>query len=269
MKKTFLLLLALGLLSMSVVACAGTGIGGYITPATEGPDDNGDDMISDEDKDECPDENSNENPDDVLENDGSDFICDAEIVLPGEGEQSNAELMRPEYLFVTGTVKSIEVISRLATHVHIEDANGNPAVLVIAGNTVIMFADTFNVGDVVTGWYLSDMPMILIYPPQYTVAALAVNKPDDFVVRVDRFFEWEDNIEIDNSSEGYLISQDRMFAFRTDENTEIVMTTGDVLTRDDLAGFRLIVQYNTSTRSIPEMATAYKVIRLFESIVPL
>jgi len=248
MKKSLLLLLTIGLLSMSVVACGGTGIGGYFTPAAGGPDDN--DEIADL-------------PQDDIDGDGSDFICDADIVLPGEGEKSNQELMRPEYLSITGTVKSIDVINRLTTQIHIEDSEGNPVVFSIAGNTVILFAETFEVGDVVTGWFLSDMPMILLYPPQYTVAALAVNTPEDFVVRVDRFFEWEDN------TEGYLISQDRMFAFRTDENTEIVMTTGDVLTRDEIAGFRLIVLYNISTRSIPEMTTAYKVIRLFESIVPL
>jgi len=257
MKKTMLLLLALGLLSMSVVACAGTGIPGSITPATGGPDEDEAGVPEDE---KLPED---ETLNDALEDDGSDFICDAEIVLPGEGEQSNADLMIGEYISVSGTIVSVEVIDRYATHVHIEDADGNPAVLVIAGSTALPFDQTFDVGDVVTGWYLSNMPMILPWPPQYNVSVLAVNVPEDLNIRVDRFFAWEDN------TEGYFISQDKMFAFRTDENTEITLLTGEVLTEDEIAGFRLIVVYGISTRSIPEMATADRVIRLFENIVPL
>jgi len=166
-------------------------------------------------------------------------------------------------------IESIEEINGLTTHIHIEDVNGNPAILVVSGETAFPFGKNFDVGDVVTGWYLSGVPMILPWPPQYTVSVLAVNVPDDVRVKVDRFFVWEDNIESDNSSEGYLISQDRMFAFRTDENTEIVLVNGDVLTEDDIASFRLIVFYGVSTRSIPEMTTADRVIRLYESIVPL
>jgi len=260
MKKTVLLLLALGLLSMSVVACAGTGIGGYVTPAAGGPDDNDTDLDGDVPEDGLPED---ESLDSASEDDGSDFICDANIVLRGEGGQSNAEMMIPEFISVTGTIESIEEINRLTTHIHIEDADGNPAILVVSGGTAFPFGENFEVGDVVTGWYLTNMPMILPWPPQYSVSVLAVNAPDDVRVRVDRFFAWEDN------DEGYFISQDKMFAFRTDENTEILLVNGDVLTEDEIAGFRLIVFYGISTRSIPEMTTADRVIRLYESIVPV
>lgn len=249
MKKIILLLFVAGLLFVFVSACGETGLTGGITPGAGSPDDMGEieDLPQGEE----------------IEGDGSDIICDADIVLPGEGEESNADLMIAEYFSVTGIIESIEVINGLTSKITIEDSDGNPAILTVTGSTIFPFADSFEVGDTVTGWYPTDMPLILPWPPQYTVSVLAVNTPDGVNIRVDRFTLWEDN------SNGLLISQDRMFAFDTDDNTEIVLADGDTLTADEIEGFRLIVIYGVSTRSIPEMATADKVIRLFETIVPL
>ena len=66
-----------------------------------------------------------------------------------------------------------------------------------------------------------------------------------------------------------MISEDGMFAFKTDENTEIVLANGDDFSGGDIEGRRIAVIYDISTRSIPEMATASKLIVLFEDIMPL
>jgi len=87
--------------------------------------------------------------------------------------------------------------------------------------------------------------------------------PADKGVRADRFTTWEDN------ADGYFISYDGSFAFRIDENTEIVLEDGVEFIGDEFDGRYIIVIYDVSTRSIPEMTTAIKLIVLYESIIPV
>jgi len=202
-------------------------------------------------------------PGDVIEGDGSDIIFDGDIILPGEGGAVDPNAIFPAFLFSRGTIESIEDVNGL-THIHIEDVDGNPAVLVISEDTVFPFSDSFDVGDTVTGWYLSDMPMIMIWPPQYNIAVLAAGVPEGVNIKVDRFHKWEDN------ADGRMISQDEMFAFSVDENTEIILEDGQDFSEFDFElNRKIIVIYGISTRSIPELATADKLIVLFEGIMPL
>jgi len=239
MKKAILLLLAAGLLAVSAVACGGTGVVADAGGAAAQPEDNG--VI--EDLDEAPDEN-------------------VDIVLPGEGEESNFDRNIAEYFSVSGKIESIEEVNGF-THVKIEDTDGNPSILVLSEDTVFLFSKDLIVGETVTGWYLTNAPMIAIWPTQYTIAVLAAGTPDGVNIRVDRFFAWEDN------TEGFLLSQDGMFAFRTDENTEIILADGQDFSDGEIEGRRIAVIYGISTRSIPEQATADKLVVLFESIMPL
>jgi len=251
MKKTMLLLLAAGLIAMTAVACAGTGVTADGAGAAYEPEIDIPVVETDDGYEEIAD-------------DGSDIIFDDDvnIVLPGEGEDFNIGDEIAHYFFVTGNVVSIEEFDGY-THVTIEDTNGNPAVLVLSEDTVFPFAEDFEIGDTVTGWYQTDMPMIMIWPPQYNIAVLAAGAPEDVVIRVDRFHSW------DESMEGYMLSQDLMFAFNTDENTEIVLADGQDFSDGELNGRRIVVIYGMSTKSLPERATAQKLIVLFESIMPL
>jgi len=241
MKKTILLLLAVGLLTISTVACGGTGVVADAGGAAAQPEDNG--VI--EDLDEAPDENG-----------------DINIILPGEGEEGNMDRNIAEYFSVSGTIDSIDEVNGF-THVKIEDTDGNPSILVLSEDTVYLFSEELIVGETVTGWYLTNAPMIAIWPTQYTIAVLAAGTPDGVNIRVDRFFAWEDH------TEGFLLSQDGMFAFQTDDNTEIVLADGQDFSDGEIEGRRIAVIYGISTRSIPEQATADKLVVLFESIVPL
>ena len=54
-----------------------------------------------------------------------------------------------------------------------------------------------------------------------------------------------------------------------DENTEVILEDGIEFIGDDFDGRRIVVIYGISTRSIPEMAVASKLIVLYESITPL
>jgi len=202
-------------------------------------------------------------PGDVIEGDGSDIIFDGDIILPGEGEDFNTDTTIPEYLFISGTIEAIEEVDSY-THITIQDTNGNPAVLVLAEDVVFPFSDTFDVGDEVTGWYLSNAPMIMIWPPQYNIVVLSAGMPDGSNIKVDRFHKWEGN------PDGMMISQDEMFAFSVDANTEIILEDGQDFSDFDFElNRRMVVIYGISTRSIPEMATADKLIVLFETAIPL
>jgi len=188
-------------------------------------------------------------------------LSDVHIVLPGEG-QNNNDATIAEYFSITGTIESVEEINS-TVHMTITDENGGPAVLVISQDTVFPFDQDYMIGDTVTAWYVTNAPMIAIWPPQYNAAVLAVNAPEGSNIKVDRFTTWADH-------EGnYMISQDAMFAFTTDENTKITLANGDDFTNGDIEGRRIIVIYDTSTRSIPEMATANELIVLYEDIMPL
>ena len=171
----------------------------------------------------------------------------------------------PYYLSATGTIVSIEEIesedSRI--HVNIEETNGNPATLVVSDTTCYPFESKLKVGDVVTGYYLADAPMILIWPPQYTTAVLVAGMPENCNVNVDRFYAWED------STEDYLLARGEQFAFQIGEKTEIVLANGDDFSNGEIEGRRLVVIYEVSTKSIPELATAIKVITLYEDVMPL
>ena len=178
------------------------------------------------------------------------------------GDETNPWKELPHYLSKTGTVVSVENMEE-GYIIIVEEANGTPAHMKITDKTVFPFASEIKAGDVVTGWYLANAPMILIWPPQYNISVLVTGAPDDKRVVVDRFFEWEDN------AEGCLLAQSGMFAFRTDENTEIVLANGDDFSDGDYIGRRIVVIYDISTRSIPELATARKLIVLYEDAVPL
>ena len=182
-----------------------------------------------------------------------------------EDEEMSADYDIPaisEYFPVTGTVVSIEQDNGMI-RVTIEDEYGNPAVLVLSEDTVFPFSEEFEVGDTVTGWYVTNAPMILIWPAEYNIAVLAAGAPEDGNIMVDRFSAME------NNEDGLMLSQDGSFAFRVDDNTQIILANGDDFTTGDIEGRRIIVIYDVSTRSIPEITTATKLIVLYEDIVTL
>jgi len=255
MKKMILLLLVIGLISVSATACVGPAsiaeAGAVTLPG-----------VIDENEDTDADFDPGLDPGEEIVGDGSDIIFDGELLLPGgvvspDGcDEDSTDMVIAEYFSITGIIESIEV-DRVTT-ITIEDTDGNPAVLVLNSGTIFPFESEFAVGDTVTGWYLTNMPMAMIWPPQYNISVLAVNTPDDAMIRVDRFVKWEDN------TEDFLISQDKMFAFSTDDTTQITLANGGEFSVDDIEGRRIVVIYGISTRSIPEMATADRLIVLYE-----
>jgi len=166
----------------------------------------------------------------------------------------------PYYMSVTGTVVSVEELDD-GLQIKIEYADGNPAYMYTSDKTVFPFENEVFVGDVVTGFYLANAPMAAIWPPQYTISVLAAGAPEGMRIIVDRFYEWDGN------SDGFLLAQGGAFAFRVDENTEIILANGDDFSDGEYVGRRIAVIFDASTRSIPELATARKLIVLYEDPV--
>ena len=256
MKKTLLLLLSIGLIAGVAVACGGPDVTDdieaaagivplpeYFEPENELPD------VNHETDDAC--------------NDGSDITFDLDdIKLPDEGDGFAINRTIAAYFSISGDIISIDDVNGV-TQIKIIDTNGNEAVLVLNCDTAFLFSDRFEVGDFVTGWYLTNAPMIMIWPPQYNISVLAVGTPDDVNVKVDLFHRWEDN------SDGYFLAQSGEFAFNIDENTQIVFEDGSEFVGYDFNNRRIAVIYGRSTRSIPELTTALKLVVFYEGIQPL
>jgi len=246
MKKMLLVLLALCMIAGVAIACGGPGVIGAmgVVPMS--------DYI----------EPDNELLDVNDENDGTDVDFDlGDIKLPNDDGGYDLDSIAA-YFSARGEIVSIDEYDGVV-NVKIVDLDGNETVFVLNSDTIFPFSDSFEIGDTVTGWYQTDMPMAMIYPPQHNITVFVAGAPDDANVKVGRFHSMED------STDSYFIAQGGEFAFKTDENTEIALEDGTELSSDDLNNRRIIVIYNRSTRSIPEQTTAVRLIVLFEGFMPL
>ena len=98
-------------------------------------------------------------------------------VSTAAGDDNDAPPKLPQYMSVTGTVLSVEEIEN-GFVIKIEDEHGHPATLIVNDSTAFPFESEVNVGDTVTGYYLSNLPMILIWPPQYAIHILVAGIPE-------------------------------------------------------------------------------------------
>ena len=247
MKKILLILFTVCFLTVLTVACAGEDVtapvsanAGIVPPIGEIDPDEG-----------LPEEGDS----------GDDLVIDEDVDRPGQDGEDELNTGIAEYFSVTGIIISIEERDGLK-RIEIEDADGNPAILVLHDYTVFPFSTDFAVGDEVTGWYLTNRPMIMIWPPEYSIDVLASRMGDDRNIKVDRFSLWDGD-----SIEQLMISQDGMFAFLVNSDTEIILEDGWDFSDGSLENRLIIVIYGMSTRSIPEQATADKLIVMFEDAV--
>jgi len=172
---------------------------------------------------------------------------------------NGAEIANPYYRSVTGTVIGVEELEhgiRIEIAMPSTDRDAR-AYLNITDETVFPFDDEVEIGDTVTAYFLANAPMIMIYPPQYTVAVLVNGVPEGLSVAVDRF----------NAVNGAYLAQGGALQFTVNEDTEIVLADGTDFTDGEFAGRRIVVVYGPSTRSIPAQTTAIKLIVMFEDAV--
>lgn len=166
------------------------------------------------------------------------------------------------YNSFTGTVNEIEKIDDVITKVYLEDEEGIPTYFVLNDNTY--YADDVKIGkgEKITGYYESGKPMILIYPPQYTIDIVMPVYKDGFV-KADKF-------------DSKLLSRDGQLKLNISEETKIIWENGTEInwvkqpTPEELetllSNRKLIVYYDITTKSIPAQTTPNKIIVLSQQI---
>jgi hypothetical protein len=125
--------------------------------------------------------------------------------------------------------------------------DGSTVNFVISPTTYFLDFVTVSIGDRVTGFYDVNLPVILIYPPQYQ--ALIIVKDTAYQnVKVDYF----------NSQ---LVSSDGQLKLNISSYTPILLQNNQPFTLNP-ANRNLLVVYGPATFSIPAQTTPYKIIVL-------
>lgn len=127
----------------------------------------------------------------------------------------------------------------------VEGKDGNLVNFVVTSDTFVVDGVKLTVGDKIYGFYYSNAPAILIYPPQYHARVMGIYNELQSV-KVDFF-----------NSQG--VSADGMLMIHPDGNTEMVLENGQDFT-GSIANRELIVFYSRATRSIPAQTTPEKII---------
>ncbi len=163
-------------------------------------------------------------------------------------------LQRNRYGSVTGTIVEMTPgrggggrINGCIIFVSLEDENGNNVMFVVTPATYAVDFDTFSVGMRCTFWYDADAPMPLIYPPQYNAVAGAREKNGRMV-----------SVGFFGTS---LVNEEQTLQLNMDAGVE-VRTTNNQYYQGSPANHKLVVTYETSTRSIPAQTTPTKVVVL-------
>lgn len=168
----------------------------------------------------------------------------------------------PFYYSFTGTVKDIT-----------ENASGNKMVFVESEDEMpayfVLTEDTYYIDDIkiekemeIIGFYEADKPMILIYPPQYSIGIIA-EVTENLNIKADKF-------------DSELLSKDKMLKLNLSDDTEIIWENDTVInwvkkpTVEELSTVlsnrKLVVFYDITTKSIPAQTTPKKIIVLSEQI---
>jgi len=169
----------------------------------------------------------------------------------------------PYYGEFSGAVKAVEPwtgggYEGEALLVQLENEEGGQANFIVDEVTHMLTENELKAGAQVTGYFLNNQPMILIYPPRYHAMLMVVDVPEGQFIKVGRF---DDD----------LVSDDNSLKLNIGDNTKIELFCCEAAPADlKLGGLRLAVFYGASTRSIPAITTPDRIIVLaLADAVPL
>ncbi|WJE53676.1 hypothetical protein QRE66_05245 [Bacillus cereus] len=145
--------------------------------------------------------------------------------------------------FVTGSTEEIGCNKLIS----VDNGYGTLINFVVKPNTYFIDYATVVVGDKVTGFYDANVPVPLIFPPQFQAIVIAKYTPYQ-------------NVKVDNFNE-QLESSDGKLKLNISPSTQILLTNGQFFT-GNLTNRNLIVIYGLTTMSIPAQTTPYKIIVL-------
>jgi len=127
----------------------------------------------------------------------------------------------------------------------VENESGNLVNFVVTPNTYFVDHVMVAIGDKVTGFYDSSVPVPMIFPPQYTAVVMA-RRTLYQNVKVD-FFNNE------------LVSSDNMLKLNLAPCTQLILENDQAFTQNP-GNRNLIAVYGVSTKSIPAQTVPYKII---------
>ena len=186
-------------------------------------------------------------------------ISSATIVL--------AQEQQPLFMSLTGEVTEITEPaygdgSQSIIHIQTEESSA----LFLTNDNTYVLGEEVAVGNTITGYYLANAPMVMIYPPQYTVQLIVNGEFNN--VKLDRFTVSENVEDAMVSYDGML--QINLGNLNTEDGTKLILQDGQVFeieSLEELNNRKLVVVYDISTRSIPAITTPSLVVVLFELAV--
>lgn len=169
---------------------------------------------------------------------------------------------QPFYFSFTGTVEDIVKTDDLISKVYLKNEDGTEAYFILNENTYYADGVKIEKGLQLTGYYESGKPMIMIYPPQYSIDIVTPVYEEGFV-KVDKF-------------DSNLLSNDKQLKLNISEETEIIWENNTQIywfakpTIEDLetvlGNRQMIVYYDFMTKSLPAQTTPNKIIVLSQQI---
>ncbi len=173
-----------------------------------------------------------------------------EYLFPGNG---NLLSRGSRFASVTGIIvdmvptRTNRQVNGCTIYVTLEGEDGSTVNFILSPSTYVVDFITLSVGMEAIFWYRTDVPMPLIYPPQYN-AAVAARAQEGRLIDVDHY----------NAS---LVNEARTLQLNIDGSVEL-RTTNNQYYQASPANQDLVVIYDTSTRSIPAQTTPSQVVVL-------
>lgn len=116
---------------------------------------------------------------------------------------------------------------------------------IVSSETYVINEVRLRIGMSVTAFYDGNLPVPLIYPPQYRATIIGRRNPNETIIA--------------NTFGPDLVATDQSLKLNIGPSTEIVTSNGQVF-RCPLENRLLIVYYTSTTRSIPPQTTPRKII---------
>ena len=176
---------------------------------------------------------------------------------PQDGDAAEPETKMAAFGTFSGTILDVQPVyeqdgktqKELWQQVKLKGADDAEVFFSITDKTYFATDAALAVGDKFTGFYAAG-PIIMIYPPRFTAEVVAVNLPDSQTIKLDRFDE-------------ELVSSDGQLKLNEVDPAQVSWQDGEPF-EGDLAGCKLVVFYDRSTRSMPAQTTPQKIVVLFE-----
>ena len=160
----------------------------------------------------------------------------------------------PNFLSFKGTVVDIKPVlgndgqpARNQQYIRVQNEELGTTIFRTDDNT-FMLGEAVKVGDEITGWYASDMPLTLIYPPQILAQVIVNGEFEN--VKIDRFYFDSERGALVSASNKLVLNFTLQTPILTHDGQEFYVPPGAALL-NELSGRALVVTYFLTDRAMP------------------